>query len=393
MISTTMKNKALNRKHLLPLLVGLCCAWATVANSAVLPEDRADLLYHGYDGGNVKIDGPSVLVRKNIADKVSVYGNYYVDEVSGASIDVMSYGSPYSEEREQYSVGADYLYDKTMMSASFTSSSENDYEADTYSLGFSQDFFGDLSTLSMALSYGENTVGQNGDDSFEEYNDQTRYSLGLTQIISKSFIVALNAETVIDEGYLNNPYRQVRFLTGNGTTSSSKTELYPSTRNSDAFAIKGMYYLPYRASIRADYRYYQDSWGVEADTYELRYVHPLKQVEGLTLEFRYRVHDQTQADFYSDLLPFEDATNFYARDKELSTFSNTQFGIGLSFEHKRPWLFVDRTTYNLHFDRLQFDYDNFRDMTQSNNGNFAIGEEPLYSFDADVIRFFISVYY
>ena len=388
-----MKNIVLHRKLCAYWLASLCFTLASSLHAAVLPEDRADLLYHGYDGGNVKIEGPSLLVRKNIADKVSVYGNYYVDEVSGASIDVMSYGSPYSEEREQYSVGADYLHDKTMMSASYTNSSEDDYEADTYSLAFSQDFFGDLSTLSMAISYGENTVGQNGDDSFEEYNDQTRYSLGLTQIISKNFIVALNAEAVIDEGYLNNPYRQVRFLTGDGSTSSSKTELYPNTRNSDAVAIKGMYYLPYRASIRADYRFYQDSWGVEADTYELRYIHPIKQVEGLTLELRYRVHDQTQADFYSDLLPFEDATNFYARDKELSTFSNTQFGFGVSFEHKRPWLFVEKTTYNLHYDRLQFDYDNFRDMTQSNNGNFAIGEEPLYSFDADVIRFFISVFY
>ncbi|BFM05890.1 DUF3570 domain-containing protein [Halioxenophilus aromaticivorans] len=364
---------------------------ATSAGAAVLPEDRADILYHSYDGDNVKIDGPSVLVRKNVADTVSVYGNYYVDEVSGASVDVLSYGSPYSEEREQYSVGADYLYDKTMMSASYTNSSENDYEADTYSLSFSQDFFGDLSTLSMGVSYGENIVGQNGDTSFKEYNDQTRYSLGLTQVLTKNLIVALNAESVVDEGYLNNPYRQVRFLTGDAV--GRKTELYPSTRNSDAYAIKGMFYLPYRASLRADYRLYRDSWGIDADTYELRYIHPLKQVEGLTLELRYRVHDQTQADFYSDLLPFEDATNFYARDKELSTFSTTQLGVGLSYEYKRPWLFVDRTTFNLHYDRLQFDYDNFRDATQSLNGNYAVGEEPLFSFDADVIRFFISVFY
>lgn len=379
--------------RLTAFFISLWCCLASISQAAVLPEDRADILYHAYDGGNVDIKGPSILVRKNIADKVSVYGNYYVDEVSGASIDVMSYGSPYSEERTQYSVGADYLYDKTMMSASYTNSSEDDYEADTYSVSFSQDFFGDLSTLSLGLSYGENTVGQNGDDNFEEYNDQTRYSLGLTQILTKNFIVAFNAESVVDEGYLNNPYRQVRFLTGNGTTSSSKTELYPSTRNSDAFSIKGMYYLPYRASIRADYRYYQDSWGIEADSYEVRYIHPLKRVEGLTLEFRVRVHDQTQADFYSDLLPFEDATNFFARDKELSTFTNTQFGFGVSYEYQRPWLFVDKTSFNFYYDRMQFDYDNFRDATRSLNGDFAVGEEPLYSFDADVIRLFVSVWY
>lgn len=375
------------------LLAITLLAPAASLKAAVLPEDRADILYHAFDGGGVEIKGPSVLVRKNIAEKVSIYGNYYVDEVSGASIDVLSYGSPYSEERTQYSLGADYLYDKTIMSMSFTNSSENDYEADTYSINVSQDFFGDLSTLSMGISYGENTVGRNGDDNFEEFSDQTRYRIGLTQIITKNFIVSLNAESVIDEGYLNNPYRQVRFLTGDGTTTSSKTELYPNTRNSDAFAIKGMYYLPYRAAIRADYRTYNDSWGIEAENYELRYIHPIKSLEGLTLELRYRVNDQTQADFYSDLLPFEDATNFYARDKELSTFTSTQIGCGITFEQKVDWAFISKISYNAYYDRMNFDYDNFTDITTSNNGAVAVGEEPAYSFDADVFRLYLSIWY
>jgi hypothetical protein len=375
------------------LLLAVLSTLALSTQAAVLPDDRADILYHGYDGDGVEITGPSVLVRKNIAEKVSVYGNYYVDEVSGASIDVRSYGSPYVEEREQFSVGADYLYDKTIMSASYTNSSENDFEADSWNLSVSQDFFGDLSTLTMSLSYGENEVGRSNDDTFKEYSDQTRYSLGLTQVITKNFIVSLNAETVADEGYLNNPYRQVRFLTGDGTTASSKTELYPSTRNSDAVAIKGMYRLPYRAAIRADYRLYSDSWGVEAENFELRYIHPLKQIDGLTIELRARANDQEQADFYSDLLPFEDATNFFARDKELSTFSSTQFGVGLTYEIDRSWFFVNKSSVNLYYDRISFEYDNFRDQTLSNDGTFAIGEEPLFSFDADVIRLYFSIWY
>ncbi|WP_317929993.1 DUF3570 domain-containing protein [Halioxenophilus sp. WMMB6] len=373
------------------LLATALFSWSVQA--AVLPEDRADVLLHAFDGGGVEIKGPSVLVRKNFAEKVSLYGNYYVDEVSGASIDVLSYGSPYSEERTQYSLGADYLHNKTMMGVSYTNSSENDYDADTYSVNFSQDFFGDLSTLTMGLSYGENSVGRNGDPNFEEYSDQTRYRIGLTQVVTKNMVLTFNAESVIDEGYLNNPYRQVRFLTGDGTTTSSKTELYPNTRNSDAYSIKGMYYLPYRAAIRADYRYYSDSWGIEADNYELRYIHPLKQYEGLTLEFRLRLSDQTQADFYSDLLPYEDATNFYARDKELSSFTSQQVGFGVTYELKKSWYFVDRTTFNFYYDRIAFDYDNFRNQTLSNNGAYAVGEEPTYSFDANVFRVYVSVWY
>ncbi|GAB2190369.1 hypothetical protein MAH1_19770 [Sessilibacter sp. MAH1] len=364
------------------------------SNAAVLPEDRADILYHSYDGGGVKIDGPSILVRKNIADKVSVYGNYYVDEVTGASIDVMTFGSPYTEEREEFSVGADYLYDKTIMSFGYTNSNENDFEAETYNIGFSQDFFGDLSTLSIGFTYGENTIGRTGDPEFEEFSDSKRFRIGLTQVITKNFLLSLNAETVTDQGFLNNPYRQVRFLTGDGTTASSRSELYPNTRNSDAFSVKGIYYLPYRASLRADYRTYSDSFGVEAENYEIRYVHPLKSVQGLILEARVRTNDQTQADFYSDLLPFDGATNFFARDKELSTFTSIQFGFGISYELKAKWLSAfDKTTINLQYDRIEFDYDNFRDLTANQNGEFAIGEEPLYSFEADVVRLYLSFWY
>ena len=56
--------------------------------AGVLPEDRADVLLHSYDGGGVTIQGPSLLVRKQFAQKFSVSANYYVDKVSSASIDV-----------------------------------------------------------------------------------------------------------------------------------------------------------------------------------------------------------------------------------------------------------------------------------------------------------------
>ena len=39
---------------------------------------------------------------------------------------------------------------------------------------------------------------------------------------------------------------------------------------------------------------------------------------------------------------------------------------------------------------MQFDYANFRDATAE---GFAVGEEPLYSFDADVIQLFLSFWF
>ena len=148
----------------LPLLMLV----AMPASAGVLPEDRADVLFHSYDGGGVTIEGPSLLVRKQFAGKFSASANYYVDKVSSASIDVVTTASPYEEERTQYSLGLDYLHDRWIMSMGLTKSEENDYTAETFSFGISQDLFGDLTTISLGYSLGDDTVSRRGDPLFAD---------------------------------------------------------------------------------------------------------------------------------------------------------------------------------------------------------------------------------
>src|SRR5262245_64300160 len=57
------------------------------AQAVELPENRAEAMFHIYDGGGVEATGPALLIRKSVADKVSLTGSYYVDMVSNASID------------------------------------------------------------------------------------------------------------------------------------------------------------------------------------------------------------------------------------------------------------------------------------------------------------------
>jgi hypothetical protein len=393
---------ATKRSFLLASL--LFAGFSLQANAAVLPEDRVDVLYHAYDGGGAEISGPSVLVRKNVAEKVSAYANYYVDTVSSASIDVdfVAGATTYGEERTEYSLGFDYLHDKTIMSLGYSSSEENDYEAQTVSFGISQDFFGDLTNVSLGYSQGDNIVRRNEEldpndptaEPFEEESSNRRYRVGVSQILTKSLVMSLNFETVVDEGFLNNPYRAVRYLDSSVARGYSlEPEIYPRTRNSDAFAIRGLYYLPYRASVRGEYRSFSDSWGITADSWELRYIHPIESLK-LTLEGKYRVYDQTAADFFSDLFPYRNlnGVEFRARDKELSAFGTETIGLGLSYELPPNWIsFMDKSSVNLYWDHIQFDYDLFRD--HRDDAAQGPGTEELYSFDANVVRLFFSFWY
>jgi opacity protein-like surface antigen len=359
------------------------------AEAAILPEDRTDVLYHGYEGGGLKVDGPSVLVRKAYKDKFSFWGNYYVDMITSASIDVVTTASPYTEERKEFSLGVDYLHGKTNMGASYTNSEESDYSANAARFSINHDFFGDLTNVGITYARGWNEVRRNGDDLFLEEAKTQSYRLDVSQIITKNFLINMNYEGVTDEGFLNNPYRQVRYLDpGSARGYSFELEKYPRTRTSSAFALRGKYFLPYRAALKGEWRTYTDTWGIQGWNAEVGYVHPI--TDKLIVEAKYRYYTQTKADFYEDLFPYSQSQNFMARDKELSTYFNHTVGAGVSYEFNLGWGFLKRGEVSLLVDYMMFDYQDFRDLRVT---DLPPGDEPTYSLNATVVRAFISFFY
>jgi hypothetical protein len=385
-------------------LVLACLFLPAVSLAGVLADDRADMLYHRYEGGGVTIHGPSLLVRKKFAEKYALSANYYQDYVTSASIDVeVSGASQYKEERDQYSLGFEYLRGKTTYSLNYTNSKENDYQAETTSFGISQDLFGDLTTITMGFSRGDDSVQRRDtitnriDPTFKEPIDRWSYRVGLSQILTKSLISSLQLEVITDEGFLNNPYRSYRFVNpSDDRLFALAREVYPRTRTSNAVAVNARYYLPYRAAVHGGYRFFTDTWGIGANTIEVGYTHPMRQ---WIFDVGYRYYAQNKADFYRDLFDRANQQNFLARDKELSTFKSQALSVGATYEFApNGWRFIKKGTLNFYYDRIQFDYDDFRDarysLLPSTDPNFrAAGSEPLYSFGANVYQLFLSVWF
>ena len=362
--------------------------------AGVLPEERSDAMYHRYDGGGVTVDGPSLLVRKNLKDTVSLSGNYLVDNVSSASIDVVTSGaSAYTEERTEYTVAADYLNGKNLLSAGYTYSDESDYTADTLFFSVSQDFFGDLSTLSFGYAMGSDEVFQNGNDDFAEKKDRQNFRLGLSQILTPRLIMALDYELITDEGYLNNPYRSYRYLSDPLDPAAGyqfDREVYPQTRTSDAVSVKVLYHLPWRASAGGRYRYFTDDWGIDAHSGAVTYTHVL--LGNWLVDLKYRYYQQSSAEFYSDLFQFPslDEKDYRARDKELSEFDNHTVSMNLSYSRKFQHPAIDRAAVSLHYDRIWFNYDNFNDLRDE---TVIPGQEAQYEFQANVFKLLFTVWY
>ncbi|KGJ95012.1 Protein of unknown function DUF3570 [Colwellia psychrerythraea] len=365
------------------------CITSEESQAAVLQPDRIDVLYHSYDGGGMKIDGPAILLRKKTSETFAVSAYYYVDSISSASVDVMSTASPYTEKRKEAQLGLEYLHEKTLMDISVRQSAESDYLAKSINLNISQDTFGDLTNLSLGLAYSDNEVKRNGDEFFNEQSQQYRLRAGISQILTRNLSMNLNFEAVADEGYLNNPYRSVRYIDNTQPSGVGyQSEVYPNTRNSFASKISASYYLPYRAALFVHYRYFSDSWQIDATDVEVSYRHPIADV--FEIELKVRHYQQTQASFYSDLFAYQDAQNYLARDKELSEFDDLTVGVGFTYFVPQKYSFGDlRSEASLQWDYIKFDYKNFRDPTAGD----VVGTEPLYGFSANVIRIFYSLYF
>jgi hypothetical protein len=248
--------------------------------------------------------------------------------------------------------------------------------------------FGDLTTLTLSYALGDDTVGRSDDPDFSRENTRQHYGVGVTQILTRNLIASLNFETITDEGFLNNPYRSVRYLDlSNPIGYSFEPELYPATRTSNAVGLRARYYLPYRAAIQGEYRFFTDTWDITSHTAAVTYVHPIGD---WTFEAKYRWHDQTGAHFYRDLFLRPEQTNFRGRDKELSPLTSQTFRLAASYEFLSDgWNFIDKGSVNFSVDFLQVDYTDFRDIS----GDAPVGTEPFYALDASIFQLFVSFWY
>lgn len=377
-----------------------------VAGAAVLPDDRADIFYSDYKGGGMNITGESVLVRKKFSEQFAVEGNYFVDKVSGASVDVLSNASVIKDERKQKSVSVEYIHDKTTYNLAYTNSAERDYISNTTHFSLSQDMFGDLTTLTLGFTDSRNKVGENNGTAFKPLvawlgrSESRAFEGGLSQVLTKNLISGATLEVITDQGFLSNPYRSIRYCAdpGKGTPCAGGglygSQIYPKTHTSTALEGRLKYYLPYRAAAAASYRYYSDTWGVKANTAEIGYTHPIANL--WILEGRFRYYQQNHATFYSDLFPSVGYQNFEARDQNLAASINTTIGLKATYAFLPDgWKVFKRGTVSGDLSRMHFKYNDFRNTRNFQSPGFVgpAGTEPLYQFDATVYQIYLSMFF
>jgi hypothetical protein len=328
------------------------------------------------------VQGPALLLRRNFAEKLSLSAGYYVDQISGASIDVVTSASPYHEERREISAGTDYLYRDTLMSLAYTDSNEHDYKARTYDFNVSQDMFENRSTLTLGFAQGNDQVGKVTDPGFHAKANRNHYSVALAQVINPTLVGVLSYAATADDGYLQNPYRHAYVQGG------SVQEIYPGTRSGQALSLKLVKSWSPRWSARIDGRYYQDSWKIRAVNVGIGGSQYL--FRDWILDESYRFYTQKAASFYSD--NFQESLDYMARDKELAGFSSHTLGskltVPLFHGDPRQHSLLNNLSLSFAFDYMIVDYKDFTDRRPGQLSGFS-----LYGFDASIAQIFLTAKY
>ncbi len=365
------------------LIIYLCVFGIQNSWAEVLPEERADIGYHYYDGGGVEVDGAMMLVRKNFSGKYSVYGGYHHDSISGASPDVLAGASKYDEDRDEYTLGGTYLRDNTLMDLSYTYSDEDDYESNMASFDVSHEAFGALTKVNIGASIGSDDVERVDLPSFAEDLDRYSFRAGISQVITETFAMAFDYEATVEEGFLNNPYR---FVFVNGVSLGSGSEEYPDTRTGQAYSLKGIKYWQHRASTSLGYRFYRDTWDIRSSTVDLNYSQYIGNQWVVDVYGRY--YTQDEADFFSD--NFSTRLRYMARDKELSSFDSFALGGRIRYDLFKDYKMLRAASLNLAVEYLDFDYDDYSGVKSvADVGSLGSG----YTFDATTIQFYFSAWF
>lgn len=352
--------------HLLGALGGLLATGH--ARAAELPQDRADLMLHSFEGGGVTAWGPALLVRKSLLNKASLFATYYADIVSNASIDVVTTASPYNETRHEYGFGADYAVRDSLITVAGSYSTEPDYTATAFNIDVATDIFSDMTTVGLGYTYGSDDVGKVGEGFFDTAK-HWRYRLGVTQILSPRWYANANFEVVSDDGFLGSPYRMALVF------GAAVPERMPRTRTSRTAQLRVVGEVAPGWAVRAEYRYFWDTWDIAAHTFGVGA--STRFGEKWLVDAYARGYRQDGALFYSDNATTE--TLYVTRNRQLSNYNSWTIGTKATYALKR-----EPGRYEIFLNgAVEFWMTDYSDFTDLRTGS-------LYSYNATVLQVYVT---
>jgi hypothetical protein len=308
-------------------------------------QNHADYRFELYkeENGRIEVQTHSALGEAELREWMSLKAQVVYDAISGAT----PTGAPplagshkvptveIDDDRYAGTIEVGMKYRNITVRPQFAYSEERDYRSISAGLNASVDFNQKNTTLNFGVAHNWDTIIPN-EGTFlttEETKDTTDFLVGVTQLLGPKMFLTANFTYGIGHGYFTDPYKGVQF-TGYPDPTTIFGENRPDHRD------KQIVYLaltraidPLNASAELSYRFYHDSFGIDAHTVGLTWFQNLGRKVVLAPTFRF--YNQSAADFYAVSFPGDPTVSnagiprHFSSDYRLSDFDAFTYGASL----------------------------------------------------------------
>jgi len=277
-----------------------------------------------------EIDAAQFHLLAPVLDSWSVAVDLQWEDMSGASpwfvgqsLDggpkVIMSGASIEDTRTEVSVTTRYYYDRGNAGFNYINSDEDDYESDAVALDGAFNSADGMTTYSAAVSASHDdikpTQGAVPTNTLKADKDISSAWVGVSRIVSKNAIVRIGLAYTYRDGFLTDPYK--------------KNDRRPDEREEWVLGTGyRQYFIWPDGALQADYRYFDDDWGVASHTLDLAWHQNLGERTQLIPFLRY--YSQSEADFFANVADTDQ--RYFADDYRLSAFGAVSGGLRVRHE-------------------------------------------------------------
>lgn len=319
----------------------------------------------------VKVVAPSLYVFAPIASQWSIEASAVHDDISGASPrwhTNISGASRMEDRRTAGNAKVTHYFDRWSVGVGASTSDENDYRSNAASIDARLSSPDNNTTWYLGAGWSGDTINPVNKLVRNEHKHTQELMLGVTQVWTKNDLVQANLGYVRGRGYYNDPYKLA--------------DIRPRERDQTTLLLRWNHHVePYNATVRTSYRFYRDTFGIDAHSLQLEVAHPLGERFTVTPSIRY--YTQSAANFYFDPVydpvigePFPvGSPRYFSPDQRLSAFGALTVGA------KVEWHIDSRWSADVKYERYE----------QRSGWRLAGGGSPgLASFSAQFMQIGIS---
>lgn len=237
------------------------------------------------------VRAPSLALVLPVGERWAIDASAVQDSVSGASPryhTAISGASKQTEMRRAGDIRVTYYGTRSTWALGGALSNENDYRSRSLSLEHRWSTEDNNRSYRLGAALTRDKIGATGNPTLDEERNTTELSAGITQAWTALDLVQLSLSLRHGTGYFSDPYKF--------------PDVRPRTRQQNMLMLQWNHFFePTQTTLKTSYRWYGDSFGVRAHTFEGQWVQPMGK--RFTLTPSLRLYTQRAASFYVDPVP------------------------------------------------------------------------------------------